>query len=256
MLSKAFMVVSILCSLVSLFFSTIALISVNKSKAVIHDLNWGKGHDKTDGISTDIFVGMFGLDVYQSNNNQEFSTRIMYNSDECNITFCRTCHKYMPVVAGFNAALILMVLITLFSDFSRFFGSGNNPTTKCLGMSGSLLSILFGLVSLIVFATTCEKKVEKYINEVIPDTFEFTYGSAFGLVAVSVCLMFVDMVFNGLVATSEAENGPAYGQVSSNTNPSAAAPPAASAPPSAEPTSSVAAPSTHTDKEVAMTSQV
>ena len=249
MLSKTFMIVSILCSLVSVFFSMIALISVNKSKSIVFDLYWGHAHDKTAGINSDIYIGVFDLGVMQSNNDEEFTQRLMYHSSTCNVTFCRTCHKYMPVVIGFLAAFIVMSLITVCSDFARFGGPGNTPTHQMIGVGSSLFAILLGLVSLIVFATTCMKKVRDYINSVVPSTYDFTYGSAFGLLAVSVCLMFISMIFNGLVGTGEAANGgPTYGQVNNNANPAAA--PSGGEPAKAEPTAPAAA---EPHKEVAMT---
>lgn len=251
MLSKNFMIVSLVCSVVSVFFSVVALISVNKGKEVIHDLYWGYAHAKTSGIDSDLYIGVYGLSVYQSNNDEEYSTRLAYDSDSCTVTFCRTCHKYMPVVVGFLAAFIVMALITLFHDFSRFFGTGNTPANQMVGMSASLFAILLGLISLIVFAATCMKKVKQYINDFAPNTFDFSYGSAFGLLAVSVCLMFIDLVFNGLVGTGEAANGgPSYGQVNSNN-----ANPAATPATAAQPITAAAPGAGEENKEVAMVSQ-
>lgn len=218
------MIVSVICSVLSVFFTFIALISVRKSADVITNLAWGHAHDRFNGVDSDAYVGVFGVDVHQTSSDEEYSQRIMYDSSTCSVTFCRTCHKYMPVVIGFLAAFILMALITMCSDLVRISGALNHSATQALAVNCGVFAIVLGMISLIIFAATCMKKFENYINSVT-SSYEFTYGAAFGLLAVSVCLMFVDVVFNILVSADEAGNAePAYGQVSSNNANPAAAP--------------------------------
>lgn len=225
------MLVCIVCSVLSVFFTFIALISVNKSTSVNLDLYWAHGHGKSGGYVSEVYVGVFELASKTSNNDDEIYQRLMYHSSNCPVTFCRTCHKYMPVVIGFLTAFIFMALVTVYNDLARF-GAGANTSTiqkNCIG--ASFFAVLLGLVSLIVFASTCMKKVKDYVNSTVPNTYIFNYGSAFGLLAVSICLMFINMIFNGLVSTDDAGDGPGYGQVNNNANPTADAPEITTTPP-------------------------
>ena len=216
MLPKQFMAVSILSSLIATFFAAISIISVDENNNVLQDLSWGKGHNRISGVNEDIYVGVFQVGYQQSNSNGVVSVKQKYDAGNCTATYCRTCHHYMPIVIGFLAAFILMSIFSVYTNFARFHDTGNTSKNKVIGALTSLASIALGLVSLIVFSTTCLQKVKDYVHDSISTNYDWHFGSSYSLLVASVCLKFIDMLFNVWVDVNERLATPKYAATANN----------------------------------------
>lgn len=201
MLSNKFMIVGVLASIFATLLAAVSLISIDKRTKVLEDLSWAHGDTTLLGVDTDIYVGVLQIGFVYTTGGSAQTTKEKYTSDNCSADFCDKCHKEMPIVYGFLAGFCFLSLFSIFSDMARFRDDSNTRGHRSSSVGTSFLAIGCGLVSLIVFATGCLKKVEDYASN-SPSDFKWEYGVSFILLAAAICLKVLDILVNMLVSTA------------------------------------------------------
>ena len=100
----------------------------------------------------------------------------------------------MRVVYGFLTAFVVLSLISTILNVVRVKGN-DSWIIKSVNIFSSLLAIGAGLISLCVFSRTCFDSILHFIRDSYGYP-TYIYGPAFGLLAVSICLLFVEIVSN------------------------------------------------------------
>lgn len=212
--TKSYLLLSNVANFVGWVLAVVSLISSNKNGDIIKFLDWGRARLRKNGYTHVYYVGVAGLEYQATTTTTSEVERVLYDSDFCDITLCRTCKHYMPIVIGFLVAFLVVSLPSFYTNYVRYNGTGNTSTNKWIGIGSSFASIILGLISLIVFSDTCFVKVRHYLSDYVNNHYEYTYGIAFALLCVSVTFKFIDIVGNHFALDDEAaKSAPAYGEV-------------------------------------------
>lgn len=188
LLEEMYMPLCTINSVLAAIFTIVVLISANDSDDTLRNLNWSNG-DVGNGLDT---VLTTWISIYQYGiGNDDDLMKVDWTSPYCEDPFCSDCKSAMKIVLAFLCLFFILTIVSVIASSYRCIPTGNTTKARYTCIFISLVSVGFGLVSILKYALGCEKKMKDYLYDYYDIT--WYYGPAFCLLVAAVSLSFINL---------------------------------------------------------------